>query len=172
MPAKAAIATVDKFVTLGVGQEVFAIGVDAVREILDLQPVAALPNAPPFLMGIIDVRGEAVPVISLRRKLGLAADVSTAHSRVLVTEVSIADRPLLLGLVADRVFEVTELDESGIGAPPEIGTRWRSDYIRAIGRRLGRFVIIFDLGKLFSSEEAALLSEGEGNAPPPEGSVP
>ena len=162
MPAKAAIATVDKFVTLGVGQEVFAIGVDAVRELLDLQPVAALPNAPPFLMGIIDVRGEAVPVISLRRKLGLAADVSTAHSRVLVTEVS----------VADRVFEVTELDESGIGAPPEIGTRWRSDYIRAIGRRLGRFVIIFDLGKLFSSEEAALLSEGEGNAPPPEGSVP
>lgn len=172
MPANAAIATVDKFVTLGVGHEVFAIGVDAVREILDLQPVAALPNAPPFLTGIIDVRGEAVPVISLRRKLGLAADVATEHSRILVTEVLAADRQLLLGLVADRVFEVTELDESGVEAPPEIGTRWRSDYIRAIGRRQGRFVIIFDLGKLFSREEAALLPAGEGMATLPQGTAP
>lgn len=165
MPPAAKIAAIDKFVTLGVGHEVFAIGVDAVREILDLQPMAALPNAPPFLMGIIDVRGEAVPVISLRRKLGLADDVSTEHSRVLVTEVSLADRQLLLGLVADRVFEVTELDESGVEAAPEIGIRWRSDYIRAIGRRSGRFVIVFDLGKLFSSEEAALLPEEEGGDP-------
>lgn len=172
MSPAARIATADKFVTLGVGHEVFAIGVDAVREILDLQPMAALPNAPPFLMGIIDVRGEAVPVISLRRKLGLAADVSTEHSRVLVTEVSLADRQLLLGLVADRVFEVTELDESGVEAAPEIGIRWRSDYIRAIGRRSGRFVIVFDLGKLFSSDEAALLPEGAGDDPLPQGTAP
>lgn len=171
MPFTAGIAAADKFVTLGVGREVFAIGVDAVREILDLQPMAALPNAPPFLMGIIDVRGEAVPIISLRRKLGLAADVPTEYSRVLVTEVAAADRQLLLGLVADHVFEVTELDENGIVAVPEIGIRWRSDYIRAIGRRSGQFVIVFDLGKLFSSEEAALLPDGKEGAPQPEGAV-
>lgn len=160
MPVHAATATPEKFVTLGVGHEVFAIGVAAVREILDVQPVVALPNAPPFLIGIIDVRGDAVPVVSLRLKLGLGADVSTEHSRILVTEILAGDRRLVLGVVADRVFEVTELDESGIEAPPEIGTRWRSDYIRAIGRRQGRFVIVFDLGRLFSSEEAALMADG------------
>ncbi len=163
MPAHAATAASGKFVTLGIGHEVFAIGVNAVREILDLQPVAALPNAPPFLMGVIDVRGEAVPVVSLRLKLGLAADVSTEHSRILVTEIMTGDRRLVLGLVADRVFEVTELHERSIDAPPEIGTRWRSDYIHAIGRRSGRFVVVFDLGRLFTSEDAALLPEGVGS---------
>lgn len=160
MPAHAATLSVDKFVTLGVGREVFAIGVDAVREILDLQPMAALPNAPPFLMGIIDVRGEVVPIISLRRKLGLPADIPGEQTRILVTEIPLGGRMLLLGLMADRVFEVTALDESGVDTPPEIGVRWHSDYIRAIGRRAGQFVIVFDLGRLFSSEDIALLAEG------------
>ncbi len=161
MPVHAATLSVDKFVTLGVGREVFAVGVDAVREILDLQPMAALPNAPPFLMGIIDVRGEVVPIISLRRKLGLSADIPGEHTRILVAEIPVEGRALLLGLMADRVFEVTALDESGVDTPPEIGVRWRSDYIRAIGRRSGQFVIVFDLGRLFSSEDFALLAEGE-----------
>ncbi|MCR6631645.1 MAG: chemotaxis protein CheW [Magnetospirillum sp.] len=158
MPVIAAIAPAEKFVTLGVGREVFAVGVDVVREILDLQPMAALPNAPPFLMGIIDVRGEAVPVISLRLKLGLPAEASTDQTRIVVTEIPVGDRVLVLGLVADRVFEVTELDESAVEAPPEIGIRWRSDYIRAVARRSGVFVIVFDLARLFAGEDAALLS--------------
>lgn len=160
MPARAATLSADKFVTLGVGREVFAVGVDAVREILDLQPMAALPNAPPFLMGIIDVRGEVVPIISLRSKLGLPPDVPGEHTRILVTEISVEGQMLLLGLMADRVFEVTALDENCIDTPPDIGVRWRSDYIRAIGRRAGQFVIIFDLARLFSSEDLALLAEG------------
>lgn len=159
MSVAAAISPADKFVTLGVGHETFAISVDAVQEILDLRPMAALPNAPHFLMGIIDVRGRAVPVIGLRQKLGLATAQPSEHTRILVAEIPVADRRLVLGLVADRVFEVTALDDSGTEAPPEIGVRWRSDYIRAIGRRLGRFVIVFDLGHLFTSEEAALLAE-------------
>lgn len=160
MPAHAATLSADKFVTLGVGREVFAVGVDVVREILDLQPMAALPNAPPFLMGIIDVRGEVVPIISLRCKLGLPPDVPGEHTRILVTEIPVGGQVLLLGLMADRVFEVTALDESGIDTPPDIGVRWRSDYIRAIGRRAGQFVIVFDLARLFSSEDFALLTEG------------
>ncbi len=158
MSVAASISPADKFVTLGVGHETFAVGVDAVQEILDLRPMAALPNAPHFLMGIIDVRGRAVPVIGLRQKLGLPPAEPSEHTRILVVESPVAGRPLILGLVADRVFEVTALDEGGVEPPPEIGVRWRSDYIRAIGRRSGRFVIVFDLGHLFTGEEAALLA--------------
>lgn len=150
----------DKFVTLGVGRETFAVGVDSVREILDPRPMAALPHAPAFLSGIIEVRGDAVPVIDLRRKLGFPSAEVTEHSRIVVIEVPGPERDLVLGLLTDRVFEVTALDDSTVDLPPEIGVRWRSDYIRAIGRRNGGFVIVFDLAHLFGAEEAALLEGG------------
>ena len=158
MQSTAAKPLADKVVTLGVGNEVFAIGVNSVREILDLQPLAALPNAPDFLLGIIDVRGQAVPVISLSRKLGMPPTPPSEHTRIIVTEIPVGNRLLVLGLMADRVFDVAALDDSGTEMLLEIGTRWRSDYIQAIGRRQGRFVIVFDLGHLFTHEEAALLN--------------
>lgn len=162
MTAQARPALSDKVVTLGVGHEVFAIAIDSVREILDMQPMAALPNAPDFMLGIIDVRGQAVPVVGLARKLGMPATAATEHTRIIVTEVPVGSdqHRLVLGLVADRVFEVTALDDRATEAPPDIGTQWRSDYIQAIGRRGGRFVIVFDLGQLFTHDEAALLHPG------------
>lgn len=149
----------DKFVTLGVEGETFAVGVDSVHEILDPRPMAVLPHAPSFLSGIIEVRGTAVPVIDLRRKLGFPPAALTEHSRIVVIEVPTPERLLVLGLLADRVFEVTSLDDRSAELPPDIGVRWRSDYIRAIGRRNGGFVIVFDLVRLFSGEEAALLAQ-------------
>jgi len=149
----------EKFVTLGVGRETFAVDVESVREILDPRPMAALPHAPPFLSGIIEVRGRAVPVIDLPKKLGFATSALDAHSRIVVVEVPLAERRVVLGLLTDRVFEVTALDDQTAELPPDIGVRWRSDYIRAIGRRNGGFVIVFDLAHLFSGAEAALLVE-------------
>lgn len=149
----------DKFVTLGVEREVFAIGVDAVHEILDPRPMAVLPHAPSCLSGIIEVRGAAVPVIDLRRKLGFPPAGITESSRIVVVEVHLPGRTLTLGLLTDRVFEVTELDNHSAEMPPDIGVRWRSEYIRGIGRRNGGFVIVFDLVNLFSHEEAALLAQ-------------
>lgn len=148
-----------QYVTLGIDGEVFAVEVGNVREILDMQPISRVPNGPPFLLGMIDVRGVGVPVIDLRVKLGLAAQTPTEQTRIVVLEVTLAGRLRLLGLLADRVFEVTGLDEQALESPPDVGIRWRSDYIRAIGRRNGAFVIIFDLEHLLSSNEAALLAE-------------
>ncbi|MGE5517125.1 MAG: chemotaxis protein CheW [Bacteroidota bacterium] len=147
-----------QYVTLGVDREVFAVEVHGVREILDVPAIAQLPNAPPYLLGVIDVRGECVPVVDLRRKLGFAAAPHTNHTRILVLEIPVAGRGLVLGLLADRVFEVTPLDGAGVEPPPDIGVRWRSDYIHGIGRRGGAFVVVFDLARLFSTEEIAALA--------------
>ena len=153
-----------QYVTIGVDRETFAVGVESVREILDLQPMARLPHAPPFLAGMIDVRGQGVPVVDLRLKLGLPPAAPTEHTRIVVLEVPLAQATVTMGMVADRVIEVTDLAEHPLEPPPELGVRWRSDYIRAIGRTRGAFVVVFDLGHLFGNEAAALLDPA---APPP-----
>jgi len=147
-----------QFVTLGIDREVFAIPVDLVLEIVAMRPLFRVPDAPAHLAGLIDVRDQAVPVIDLRLKLGQEAAPVTGNTRILVLEVPLAGRNLVLGLIADRVFEVIALDRRSIGPPPDIGTMWRSDYISGVGRRGDGFVIIFDLPRLLSSDEVALLT--------------
>jgi purine-binding chemotaxis protein CheW len=146
-----------QFVTLGIEREVFAVPVETVLEILDMRPVFRVPEAPSYLAGLIDVRGRAVPVIDLRTKLGLPTVAATEHTRILVLEVAVAGRQIVLGLIADRVFEVMALDRRQVEAPPDIGVTWRSDYISGVGRRGDSFVIIFDLPRLFSAEDVAFL---------------
>ena len=145
------------YVTLGVGDEIFAVDVAIVREILAYRTVAHLPNAPPFLVGVIDVRGCTVPVISLRLKLGLPAVSITDDTRILVLEIDVKGRQLVVGLLADQVFEVAEFEIDQLEAAPDVGVRWKSEYIRGIGRLRGEFVIIFDMEHLLSSEDVASL---------------
>jgi purine-binding chemotaxis protein CheW len=138
------------YVTLGIGSEVFAVDVKFVREILGLREIALLPKAPAFVIGVIDVRGNTVPVVDLRLKLGMEAAVSTDQTRILVLELTIEGRYTMIGLLADQVFEVAELEGADIELPPEVGSEWNSDYIQGISRLRGKFVIIFNLEQLFS----------------------
>jgi purine-binding chemotaxis protein CheW len=150
-----------QFVTLGIDREVFAVPVETVLEILDMREMFRVPDAPAHLAGLIDVRGRGVPVIDLRVKLGLPAVPVTEGTRIMVLEVPVAGRQLVLGLVADRVYEVAPLDDGRLEPPPDIGTRWRSDYIRGIGRRGDNFVVVFELSRLFASDEQAFLGAVE-----------
>jgi purine-binding chemotaxis protein CheW len=153
-PSGIANAT-SSYVTLGVGDEIFAVDVAIVREILAYRTVVHLPNAPPFLVGVVDVRGCTVPVIALRLKLGLPAVSITDDARILVLELDVDGRQLVVGLLADRVFEVAEFESHALEAAPDVGVRWKSEYIRGIGRLRGNFVIIFDMEHLLSSEDVA-----------------
>jgi len=94
-------------VTLGIEREVFGVPVEAVLEILDMQPVFRVPEAPAYMLGLIDLRGRSVPVLDLRTKLGLPSVPPTETTRILVLEVEVSGRPLVLGLVADRVTSRT-----------------------------------------------------------------
>jgi purine-binding chemotaxis protein CheW len=151
-----------QYVTLGIEQEVFAIPVEAVLEILDMRRVSRIPEAPPYMLGLIDLRGRSVPVLDLRTKLGLPAAAATDTTRILVIEAAISGRQLVLGLVADRVIEVLAMSARDIEPAPDIGVRWRSEYIRGVGRRNSGFIVIFDLPKLFSSADAAAIQASAG----------
>ena len=153
-PSVTASAT-SSYVTVGVNDEIFAVDVAIVREILAYRTIAHLPNAPPFLVGVIDVRGCTVPVIALRLKLGLPAVSVTDDTRILVLEIDVEGRQLVVGLLVDRVFEVAEFEIDGLESAPDIGVRWKSEYIRGIGRLRGNLVIVFDMEHLLSSEDVA-----------------
>lgn len=148
-----------QFVTLGLGDEVFAVSVAFVREILDYQPPFAIPDGPDYLLGLTDVRGRGTPTIDLRLKLGLPRIAPTATTRILVLDVPLADRVLSLGLVADRVIEVVAFTAEQIEAAPDIGVPWRSDYIQGVVRRDSGFVVLFDLARLLTTQDAAALAQ-------------
>ena len=146
-----------QFVTFSLDNEVFAVPVSVVREILDHEDAFKIPHGPEYLLGLRDVRGQGVPVIDLRLRLGMTKTEKTPHTRALVLDVPIGEKILTLGLVADRVFEVIPFRSDEIEGAPDIGVRWPSDYMAGVVRRNGGFVVIVDLARLFSGAEMAMM---------------
>jgi len=149
-----------QYVTLCLGAEVFAAPVTMVREILDYREPFRIPEGPDYLLGLVDVRGRGTPAIDLRVKLGMEKAPPTHTTRIMVLDVPLADRVLSLGLVADRVLEVVSFTPEQLEPPPDVGVSWRSDYIAAVVRRDGGFVVIFDLPKLLTASEAVQIAAG------------
>ena len=140
-----------QYVTLGVAGEIFAAPVAKVLEILDMRPIARLPRAPGNLLGMIDVRGQGVPVLDLRLTLGMEPAPDTENTRIVVLAINGADGKLTLGLRADRVFEVTVLDQATLDPPPQVSAGWGEQVIQGIGRRNGEFVTVLDLDRMLGS---------------------
>lgn len=143
-----------QYVTLGVAESLFAVPVTRVQEILEPQPFARMPRAPMDFLGIIDVRGQSVPVIDLRLRLGMPAADDTLDTRIIVLDIAIDETMRKIALRADRVFEVAEMD-GALEPPTKIGSRWSTDCIAGVGRRNGAFVTVLDLDQLFSQDDVA-----------------
>lgn len=143
-------------VTFGMGDEVFAVPVTMVREILDYRPAFRVPNGPAWMLGITDVRGQGVPMVDLRMRLGLAPVEPTLSTRVLIVDVMLADRMLSLGLVVDRVIAVATFERDRLEAAPDIGLRWRSDYIAGVVREPDGFIVVIDAAEIFSNDDSAI----------------
>ena len=146
-----------QYVTFGLGGETFAAPVTLVREILTYQEPFKIPNGPDDLLGLTELRGRGVPTADLRIRLGMAPVEPTLNTRIIVLDVPLEDRTLSLGLVADRVFEVTPFTADQIEPAPDIGVKWRSDYISGVVRRPEGFVVLIDLPKLMSTADAVSL---------------
>ncbi|MBC9032614.1 chemotaxis protein CheW [Sphingomonas sp. JC676] len=144
-------------VTFGLGAETFAVPVALVREILDYRETFRIPNGPDYLLGLTDMRGQGVATVDFRLRLGLPHVDPTPSTRILVVDVPVADRVLVLGLVVDRVLEVSTFRGDQIGAAPDIGVRWPSEYIAGVVKRTEGFVVLVDVARIFSTDEAELL---------------
>jgi purine-binding chemotaxis protein CheW len=148
-----------QYLTYRLGEETFALDIGKVREVLDFKSVTKVPRTPAFMRGVINLRGSVVPVADLRLKFGMTQTENTKDTCVIITEVTVDGETLVLGALADSVQEVLDLDADHIEPAPKIGAKLRTDFIRGMGKRGDRFIIILDIDRVFSADEPALVEE-------------
>lgn len=153
-----------QYLTFMLGGSECAISICCVREVLEKQPLTPIVHAEAFMKGLMNLRGAGVPVIDLHKKFCLPpikADKDTAI--VVVEEPSLSSDRLLFGLLADRVKDVIELNESEIAAAPKFGVRIPAACLRGMGKYQDRFIAVLDAAKLLTSQEAAGLEAAVHN---------
>jgi purine-binding chemotaxis protein CheW len=153
------ITETHQYMTFKLGSELFAIAVAQVREVLEVSQITRVPTAPDYMRGVVNVRGQATPVVDLRLKFGLPRTPDTVHTRIIVMELELDGECTVLGGVADSVHEVIELEPANIDPPPRIAMRWRTDFIQGMGKRGDDFIIILDVNAVFSSDDTALIGK-------------
>lgn len=148
-----------QYMTFKLGGELFAINVFQVREVLEVLQITKVPTAPAYMRGVVNVRGQAIPVVDLRLRFGLPSTEDTVSTRVIVMELDIDGETAVIGGLADSVHQVIELEPEDISPPPRIAMRWRTDFILGMGKRGEEFIIILDINAVFSSEELIAVSD-------------
>jgi purine-binding chemotaxis protein CheW len=109
------------------------------------------------MRGVINLRGGVVPVVDLRLKFGLSRTEKTVNTCIIIVEVTVDEETTVLGALADSVQEVMDLEPGHIEPAPRIGTRLNTEFIKGMGKRDDRFVILLDIDKVFSTSELAVV---------------
>ena len=143
----------NQYLTFTLAEEVFAVDVARVREILEITSITKVPQVPDFMRGVINLRGCVVPVIDLRLKFGMPETAQTVNTCIIVVEVEMDGENIVLGSLADSVQEVIEMEPSQIEAAPHIGTHLKTEFLKGMGKHNEHFVIILDIDKVFSGAE-------------------
>lgn len=160
----AEITETRQYLTFKLGQEVFAIEVAKVREVLDLTTITTIPRTPEFMAGVINLRGSVVPVVDLRLCFEMTKTESTRNTCIVVVEVLLDGESTVIGALADSVEEVIDLEPEQIQPAPKIGTQIRTDFIKGMGKRESGFLMILDIDRVFSAEEIAVARGAEQRA--------
>ncbi|MDD5758158.1 MAG: chemotaxis protein CheW [Desulfobulbaceae bacterium] len=151
----AGITETVQYLTFKLGDEIFAIDVSKIREILELTSITKVPQTPEFMRGVINLRGSVVPVIDLRLNFGMACTEQTVNTCIIVVEVSLDDEIVVLGALADSVQEVVEMEPDKIEPAPHLGTKLNTEFIKGMGKIDNDFVMILDIDKVFASDDIA-----------------
>jgi purine-binding chemotaxis protein CheW len=153
-----------QYLTFKLEDEVFALDISKVREVLDFTTITKVPRTPEFMRGVINLRGSVVPVVDLRLKFGMSKTEKTVNTCIIITEVTVDGDTTILGTLADSVQEVMNLEPDHIEPAPKIGTKLNVEFIKGMGKQGDHFTIIIDIDKIFSTEELALVQEGQADA--------
>ena len=152
----ATITETTQFLTFELEGDIFALDISKVREVLDFTKVTKVPQTPDFMLGVINLRGTVVPVVDMRLKFGMSKADTSLNTCIIIVEIEIDGETTVLGALADSVQEVMDLDPDQIEPPPRLGTRLKTKFIKGMGKRDNRFIIILDIDKVFSVDELAI----------------
>ena len=155
-----ALQAVDQsqYLTFLLGGETFAIGILAIKEIIEFDQLTTVPMMPRFVRGVINLRGAVVPVIDLAARFGRGATTESKRTCIVIVEMQFDGERQVVGVLVDAVNEVLDIASTDIEPAPSFGTRVRSEFIAGMGKVKGKFVIILDVGHVLSVEEAGTLS--------------
>lgn len=142
-----------QFLSFVLDDEVFALDVARIREILDRTDTTRIPRMPPFMRGALNLRGSVVPVVDLRVKFGLPSVEPTVDTCVIVLDVNVDDESTLIGAMVDGVREVFEQEGDGLEPPPRIGAKLDVSFIEGMARHDDEFLIVLDADRVFSADE-------------------
>jgi len=154
-----------QYLTFLLGDETFSLEIGRVREVLDYTIITRVPRTPEYLQGVINLRGGVVPVVDLRLKFGMPPISVSVNTCIIIVEATVNGDAAVIGLLADSVQEVLEIDRESVSPAPRIGTKLDSGFIKGMGRQNDRFIIILDIDRVFSHDELGMaqeISEGAG----------
>ena len=148
-----------QYLTFMLGEEMFAIGILSIREIIEYGFVTDVPMTPPFIRGVLNLRGAVVPVVDLAARFGRETRENSKRTCIVIVDIEAENgSQQQMGVVVDAVNEVLEIPDGDIEPPPEFGTRIRNDFIKSMGKIDGKFVVILDLNRVLSVEEVAVVA--------------
>ena len=150
-----------QYLTFKLGDEVFATDVAKVREVLDFTTITKIPRTPDFMSGVINLRGNVVPVVDLRLCFEMSKTEKTVNTCIVVVEMLLEGESTVIGALADSVEEVIDLEPDQIQPAPRIGTQIRTDFIKGMGKRDAQFIMILDIDRVFSAEELSAVRSVE-----------
>lgn len=137
-------------VMIGLGEEKFALDAGLVREIIDPVPVTRVAGARAFVPSVINVRGNVIPLADLRIRFGMPQLDNSADTRIVVIEIELDNEPVLVGVTADKVYEVTEISQTDVQQTPRVGMRWKPEFIRFIAKWREEFVIVPNMERILN----------------------
>jgi purine-binding chemotaxis protein CheW len=155
-----------QFLTFRLDEEIFAVEISKVREVLEYGTITKVPQTPDMMKGVINLRGSVVPVIDMRVKFGMGDIVQTVNTVTIIIEILIDDELVMIGAMVDSVNEVMDLDSEHIEPPPNIGNRLNTEFIKGMGKQGGQFIIILDIEKIFSVSELELVQQASHQTAP------
>jgi purine-binding chemotaxis protein CheW len=144
---------INSFLSFRLGEEVFALHVGKVQKILEMTEITEVPRSPDYMKGVINLRGNVLPVIDMRVKFGMAPAERTKTTCILVIEAEIEKETVMVGLLVDAVQAVQKIKDEEILPPPSIGSKFRSDFISGMTRFNDRFYMVLNIDLLLSSDD-------------------
>jgi purine-binding chemotaxis protein CheW len=158
------IDEVTTFLSFQLGKEFFAVNVAKVLTILEMKPITKVPNSPNFMRGVINLRGNVLPVIDMRIKFGMSATEFTTNTCIIVLNVTVDDELLQLGILVDAVDEVLDIKDSEIEESPSIGTKYKVEFIQGMYKLESGFIMLLNIDLIFNTQELLIAKDLENKS--------
>lgn len=145
----------ERYLTFFLGNEQYGIAIERIKEIIAMMKITSVPKIPPYMRGVINLRGSIIPIIDTRLRFAMDSREADMHTAIIIVEVEKVN----IGFIVDRVEEVASIDTANLSEPPKFGSQIDTDFISSVAQIEENVVMILDVLKLFEADEIISLEQ-------------